>query len=89
MVITAKDRKQVKSINSRPDDFYTHSMMLCSSEKCMAMSGWIIQKCNFKQGFKNSEYGSIFIKCQKRQNKTMYYSWINVHRENLQRKARG
>lgn len=72
MAITAKDRKQVKSINSRLDDFHTCSMMLCSSEKCMAMSSWIIQKCNFKQGFKNSEYGSIFIKCQKRQNNVLF-----------------
>ena len=56
----------------------------------MAASSWISQKCNFKQkNFKNSEYASIFIKCQKGQNKTMYYSWINVYRENLQRKASG
>ena len=90
MVITAKDRKQVKSINSRMNDFYTRSMEYCVAVKnvWLCQVGLVKTVTLNKKKFKNSEYASIFIKCQKRQNKTMYYSWINVYRENLQRKAR-
>ena len=90
MVITAKDRKQVKSNNSRMDDFYAHSMEYCAAVKTvwLCQVGLVKTVTLNKKNFKNSEYASIFIKCQKRQNKTMYYSWINLYRENVQRKAR-
>ena len=72
MVITAKDRKQVKSINTRMDDFYAHSMEYCAAVKTvwLCQVGLVKTVTLNKKNFKNSEYASIFIKCQKRQNKT-------------------